>query len=103
MDECAWLQSEHNLSLHGAARALSVPHSLLIKWKSTLPALKVVHDKSCCSIGKGYVDQFDPVKEEILAWIFARCEQGIAVTESQVMFKASSTLDSLGVKGFEAF
>jgi hypothetical protein len=58
-----------------------------------LLALKAVHGKSHCSINKKHVGQPNPVKEEILAWIFANCKQEISVTKSQVMFKDSSTLN----------
>jgi hypothetical protein len=85
VEECVLLRLEHNLSLCRAARALIVPHSLLINPKSTLPALKVVYGKSHHSAYIGHVGQLDPVKKELLAWIFARCEQGIAVTKSQAV------------------
>jgi hypothetical protein len=102
MEECMWLRPVHILSLCGAARALGIPHSLLIKWKATLLALQAAHGKSCHSIDKGHTSQLDSVKEELIEWIFARWEQGIAVMKSQVVFKAFAELHSFGVKSFEA-
>ena len=76
LEECVWLHLERNLSLCGAVRALSISHSFLIKWKATLLTLKAEHGKSRRSINKGYVGQLNPVKEELLARIFAHWEHG---------------------------
>lgn len=84
--ECLQIRVAHNLSFRGAARALVISHFLLVKWMSMLPALKVVYGKSRCSAYKGHVGQLDPVKEELLAWIFARRKQGIAVTKLRRLF-----------------
>ena len=100
--ECARLRLVHNLSLRGAARALGVNHTLLIRWKAKLSALKVAHGKSCCRVNKEHIGQIDPVKEELLAWIFTRCNQRITVTKSQVVFKASAKIHYFGVKSFKA-
>ena len=100
--KCARLRLVHNLSLRGAARALGVNHTLLIRWKAKLSALKVAHGKSCCRVNKEHIGQIDPVKEELLAWIFTRCNQRITVTKSQVVFKASAKIHYFGVKSFKA-
>ena len=45
VEECRRLRAVHNLSPHGAARALGVNHTLLIRWTAKLPALKARHGK----------------------------------------------------------
>ena len=61
-----------------------------------------MHDKLQKNANRGHVSQLDPLKEELLAWVFARREQGIVVTKAQVVFKASAELHSFGAKTFEA-
>ena len=70
----------HNLSLRGAARLLGVNHALLIRWTAKLPALKATHGKLRKNADKWYVGQLDTFQFELLAWVFARREQGIVVT-----------------------
>jgi hypothetical protein len=67
-----------------------------------LPVLKAMRGKLRKSAEKGHVGQLDPLKFELLAWVFARCEQGIVVTKAQVIFKASTLVHSFGAKTFEA-
>ena len=57
---------------------------------------------SRCSVDKGHIGRLDPVKEELLALIFALYKKGIVFAKSQVLFKASTELHSFGVKCFEA-
>ena len=102
LEECGRLQAVHNLSLRGAARLLGVNHALLIRWTAKLPALKATHGKLQKSDDKGNVGQLNPLKFELLAWVFARREQGVVVTKAQVIFKASALLHSFGAKTFEA-
>ena len=92
----------HNLSLRSAARVVGVKHALIIKWTAKLPAQKAMRGKLRKSADKGHVGQLNSLKFELLAWIFARCEQGIVVTKAQVVFKASALLHSFGAKTFEA-
>ena len=59
------------------------------------------------AICEGPVGQLDCIREELLQWIFARREQGIAVTMPPVMYNAFSILrhqqeDVFKDKGFEA-
>ena len=102
VEECVQLRAVHNLSLRGAVRVLGVNHPLLIRWMAKLPALKAVRGKPRQSANKGHVDQLDTFKFELLAWVFARREQGVVVTKAQVIFKASALLHSFGAKTFEA-
>ena len=81
---------------------LGVNHTLLIRWTAKLPALKATRGELRKSADKGHVGQLNSLKFELLAWIFARCEQGIVVTKAQVVFKASALLHSFGAKTFEA-
>jgi hypothetical protein len=81
---------------------LDVNHTLLIRWTAKLPVLKATRGKLRKSADKGHVGQLDPLKEELLAWVFACREQGIVVTKAQVIFKASAKLHSFGAKTFEA-
>ena len=102
MEECRLLWAVHNLSLSGAVRVFGVNHTLLIRWTANLPALKATQGKLRKSADKGHVGQLITFKFELLAWVFARREQGIIVTESQVVFKASALPHSFGAKTFEA-
>jgi hypothetical protein len=60
----------------------------------------VAYQKSLCSTNKGHVDQLDPIKNDLFAWMFAHSEQGIVVTKSQVLIKDFTDLESFGQKSF---
>jgi hypothetical protein len=92
----------HNLSLRGAVRVLGVNHTLLIRWRAKLPALKAERGKQHTSADKGHVGQLNSLKFELLLWVFVRHKQGIVVTKAQVVFKASALLHSFGAKTFKA-
>ena len=94
VEECGRLRAVHNLSLRGAARVLGVNHALLIRWMAKLPVLKAMHGKLQKSANKGHVGQLNPLKEELLGWVFARREQGIVVMKAQAILKASAELHS---------
>jgi len=85
---------------------MSIPHTALVRWTKARPRLiaSLGRMKAIC---KGPVGQLDCIREELLQWIFARREQGIAVTMPHVVYKASSILrhqqeDAFKDKGFEA-
>jgi hypothetical protein len=107
LEECNKLRREENLSLRGAAAAMSIPHTVLVRWTKARPRLiaSLGRMKAIC---EGPVGQLDCIREELLQWIFARREQGIAVTMPHVVYKASSILrqhqqeDAFKDKGFEA-
>ena len=96
-----------NLSLWGAAASMSIPHTVLVRWTKVRPRLiaSLGRMKAIC---EGPDGQLDCIREELLQWIFARREQGIAVTMPHVVYKASSILrqhqqeDVFKDKGFEA-
>ncbi len=88
VEECVQLRAVHNLSLRGAVRVLGINHALLIRWTAKLPALKATHGKLQKSNDKGNVGQLNPLKLELLAWVFARREQGVVVTKAQVIFNS---------------
>jgi hypothetical protein len=96
-----------NLSLRGAAAAMSIPHTVLVRWTKAHPRLiaSLGRMKAIC---EGPIRQLDCIREELLQWIFPRREQEIAVTMPHVMYKASSILrqhqqeDTFKDKGFEA-
>jgi hypothetical protein len=95
-----------NLSLRGAAAAMGIPHTILIRWRKDRHRLTVSLGKKKAICG-GPVGQLDCIREDLLQWIFARREQGIAVTMSHIVYKASSILRTqqevtFQDKGFEA-
>ena len=94
----------------GGAQPLS-PRSCEGAWRKPHPTHQVDSQAACAkgeawqttkSANKGPVSQLDPLKEELLAWIFACREQGIVVTKAQFVFKASVELHSFGAKTFKA-
>jgi hypothetical protein len=89
--ECSKLRREENLSLWGAAAAMCIPHTVLVRWTKAPPRLiaSLGKQKAIC---EGPVGQLDCIREELLQWISARRKQGIAVTMPHVMYKASSIL-----------
>jgi hypothetical protein len=91
LEECNRLRRVENLSLRGAAAAMGIPHTILIRWKKAHPRLtaSLGRKKAICG---GPVEQLDCIREDLLQWIFAQREQGIAVTMSHIMYKASSIL-----------
>ena len=106
LEECNRLRRVENLSLRGAAAAMSIPHTVLVRWTKVRPRLiaSLGRMKAIC---EGPVGQLDCIREELLQWIFARREQGIAVTMPPVMYNAFSILrhqqeDVFKDKGFEA-
>ncbi len=86
---------------------MSIPHTVLVRWTKVRPRLiaSLGRMKAIC---EGPVRQLDCIREELLQWIFARREQGIAVTMPHVVYKASSILrqhqqeDVFKDKSFEA-
>jgi len=103
-DECNRLRRVENLSLRGTAAVMSFPHTVLVRWTKARPGLIASLGRMIC---EGPVGQLDCIREELLQWIFARREQGIAVTMPYVVYKASSILrhqqeDAFKDKGFEA-
>ena len=106
LEECNRLRGLENLSLRGAAAAMSIPHTVLVRWHKARPRLiaSLGWQKAIC---KGPAGQLDCIREELLQWIFVRREQGIAVTMPLVVYKASSILRhkqeaAFKDKGFEA-
>ena len=105
-EECNRLRRVENLSLRGTAAVMSIPHTVLVRWTKARPGLiaSLGRMKAIC---EGPVGQLDCIREELLQWIFARREQGIAVTMPHVVYKASSILrhqqeDTFKDKCFEA-
>ena len=86
---------------------MCIPHTFLVRWTKARPRLiaSLGRMKAIC---KGPAGQLDCIREELLQWIFARREQGIAVTMPHVVYKASSILRQhqqekvFKDKGFEA-
>ncbi len=80
-----------NLSLRGAVAAMIIPHTVLVRWTKARPRLiaSIGRIKAIC---EGPMGKLDCIREELLQWIFARREQGIAVTMPRVVYKASSIL-----------
>ncbi len=70
---------------------MSAPHTVLVRWTKARPRLiaSLGGQKATC---EGPAGQLDCILKELLQWIFARLEQGIAVTMPHVVYKASSTL-----------
>jgi hypothetical protein len=84
---------------------MGIPHSILVKWKKDRHRLTASLGKKN-PICEGPVGQLDCIREDLLQWIFACREQGIAVTMSHIVYKASSILrtrqeNSFQDKGFD--
>jgi len=91
LEKCSRLQRSLKLSMRSAAAEMDMSHVLLVKWYHERPRLEASLGKSK-AICDGPTGQLDCIKEELLQWIFARREQGIAVTMSHVVYKATSIL-----------
>ena len=85
---------------------MSTPHTVLVRWTKAHPRLiaSLGRQKAIC---KGPAGQLDCIRKELLQWIFAHLEQGIAMTIPHVVYKAFSTLRhqqeaAFKDKGFEA-
>jgi hypothetical protein len=106
LEECNRLRQVENLSLRGAAAAMGIPHTILVRWKKAHPRLTASLGRKK-AISKGPIGQLDCIREDLLQWIFSCHEQGIAVRMSHVVYKASSILrqqqeNAFQDKGFEA-
>ncbi len=51
---------------------------------------------------EGAKSQREPIKDELLQFIFVRCQQGISVSRHAVVLKASKVLPTFSVKSFTA-
>ena len=102
LEECSRLQRSAKHSVRSAAAAMGVSHVLLVKWYQDRPRFEASLGKSK-SICDGPTGQLDCIKEELLQWIFSRREQGIAVTMSHVVYKATSILSHLQEDGGGGF
>ena len=91
LEECNRLSRVENLSLQGAAAAMSIPHTVLVKWTKAHPQM-IASLGRMKAIWEGPIGQLDCIREVLLQWIFARREQGIAMTMPHVVYKASSIL-----------
>ena len=68
---------EGNLSLQGAAAEIGVNHCLLVKWTKELPKLQAHASSNKLVIIDGPNGQLHPIEEELLMWMFTKCEQGV--------------------------
>ncbi len=106
LEECNRIQRVENLSLRSAAATMGISHTVLVRWYKAHPRLvdSLGKKKAIC---EGPVGQLDCIREDLLQWIFAQRKQGIAVTITHVMYKASSLLwqqqeNAFKDKGFTA-
>jgi hypothetical protein len=94
LEECSRLRRSMNLTLRGAALEIGISPCLLVQWTNQRHRYEASLGKKK-AICVGPVGQLDSIREELLQWIFARQEQGIAVTMSHVVYKATSILSHL--------
>jgi hypothetical protein len=92
LEECNRLRRVENPSLRGAAAAINIPHTVLVRWTKARPRLTASLGTRQKAICKGPVGQLDSIREELLQWIFARHEQGNAVMMPHIVYKSSSIL-----------
>ena len=92
LDEVEWICREGNLSLQGVAAEIGVHQSLLVKWTKELPKLQAHARLNKLAFIDGPNGQLHPIKEELLMWMFAKCEQGIQIRHSIVALRALSML-----------
>ncbi len=87
-----------NLTLSGAALEKGLSPCLLVRWTNPrhLYEASLGKKKAICD---GPIGQLDSIKEELLQWIFARREQGIAMTMCRVVYKVMSVLSHLQEDG----
>jgi hypothetical protein len=64
--ECNKLRREENLSLRGAAAAMSIPHTVLVRWTKARPRLIASLGGRKKAICEGPVGQLDCIREELL-------------------------------------
>ena len=102
LEECSRLRRSMNLTLRGAALEIGISPCLLVRWTNQRHRYEASLGKKK-AICAGPVGQLDSIKEELLQWIFARREQGIAVTMSHVVYKATSILSHLQADGGGGF
>jgi hypothetical protein len=88
LEECCCLRRDRKLSLCSAANELGIAHWLLIQWSVKVPMLVAAQKKIRRSVFDGTPRQLKPIKEDLLMWIFMRCEQGLVVTMQHVILKA---------------
>ncbi len=78
LEECNRLQRSWKHSIRSAAVEMGISPCLLVQWYQERSRFEASLGKSK-AICKGPKGQLHRIKDEILQWIFARREQGIAV------------------------
>jgi len=91
LEECNRLQRSRNHSIHSAAVEMGISPCLLVRWYQKRPQFKASLSKSK-AICEGPEGQLHHIKEQLLQWIFSWREQGIALTMTHVVHKATSIL-----------
>ena len=103
LDEVKRIHWKGNLSLRGAAAEIGVHQSLLVKWTKELPKLQAHTRSNKLTNVDGPNGQLHPIEEELLMWMFAKCEQGIQIRHSIIALRASSMLrTTFGSKSMNA-
>ncbi len=91
LEEANRLRRLENLSIRGAAAKMGIHHTILVRWRKDRHRLTASLGKRKAICG-GPVGQLDCIQEDLLQWIFACREQGIAVPMSHIVYKASLIL-----------
>mgnify|MGYP006169580703 CR=1 FL=1 len=94
LDEVERIHWEGNLSLQEVVAEIGVHQSLLVKWTKELPKLQAHTRSNNLAIVDGPNGQLHPIKEELLMWMFAKCEQGIQIRHSIIALRALSMLQT---------
>jgi hypothetical protein len=99
LEECDCLRHLHGLTLRGAAAEFGVPICLLSKWTKELPRLQAHARLKMRAIITRGKDQLHLIEDELLMWIFYRCEQGLSIWNTVILLKVSGMLrDTFGAK-----
>ena len=100
MKWCARKVSD-NWSQRACAHRLGIAPKCLHNWHKQY-AQMLEYKNDLYSMTAGPQSQLAPIEEELLRFIFERCEQGIPISRTAVVMKASKLLPSFSVKTMTA-
>ena len=84
------LQAEDGLTLSNAALCLGLSPSLLCRWKKLLSiGVPLLPDMRKKATHDGPLGHFAPIEDKLLQFVFKMREQGMAVSTSMIVIKAS--------------
>ena len=108
VEESDRLRVEQNFFIRRAGEVLGVPFQLLSKWGKEVARLRAASQakrraRNRKAVIDGPASQLESIEDELLQFIFVKCEQGVNVKHTLVACRALGILrETFGAKSFNA-